>query len=357
VYTVRVLLLSLVGFAALEAAIFRSGFYASILNPESSAGRLETILNNELTRPRDGPGQVLGIGDSRMALVPRLANELRAETGYEFASIAVPGTSPRVWYYMLREVDPRADRYSAVVIGLNSYDDMEVWEERSNRYADTRYLIARLGLSDLWEYAGSFPNAHRWEAARSVLLKGSAFSADFQDFLLRPAFRLRFAEDSRRNSRQWIDQYVAPSTTMEGVWVDWTARTLTVPPDRTAAQKRAYEITLLDPRPPESGRESAYLHRWLGRIYGHYRGSRTRLVFLRLPRGPVVRPDLPPRNEGSSVRRLASRPEVALLDEHLFDSLERPELFQDELHLNHPGLTRFSPTLAREIRKLLGPSR
>ncbi len=42
-----------------------------------------------------------------------------------------------------------------------------------------------------------------------------------------------------------------------------------------------------------------------------------------------------------------------LADEHAFESLERPELFKDGIHLNRAGIALFSPMLAREISRML----
>src|SRR5258708_31836337 len=144
----RVLLLSLVGYAALEGLIFHSGLYGSISSRDSGAGLVDTFLDNEQRRPRDGPNQVVAIGNSRMALFPRVANKLKPELPYTFATIAVAGTSPRCWYYMLREVDPHHNRYSAVVIGLDNYDDIELLENHADRDLDVRLIGGRLGLRD-----------------------------------------------------------------------------------------------------------------------------------------------------------------------------------------------------------------
>jgi len=100
--------------------------------------------------------------------------------------------------------------------------------------------------------------------------------------------------------------------------------------------------------PPETGSHSGYMKYWLGKIYEHYRGSPTRLIFLRLPRGGFVRPDQPRYNARSSVRDLSAQPNVTLVDEHFFDSLEKPELFADDLHLNGAGMVPFSLMLTQE---------
>jgi lysophospholipase L1-like esterase len=60
--------------------------------------------------------------------------------------------------------------------------------------------------------------------------------------------------------------------------------------------------------------------------------------------------------QSSSIRELASLPNVLLADEHAFDALERPELYRDGVHLNREGINRFSVMLADEIARLLGPS-
>ena len=117
------------------------------------------------------------------------------------------------------------------------------------------------------------------------------------------------------------------------------------------------ELRTVGRLPPETGGESRYMKYWLGKIYERYRGSPTRLIFLRLPRGGFVRPDQPRYNPHSSVRDLAAEPNVTLIDEHFFDSLEKPELFRDELHLNGPGMERFSEMLTQEVSRILGPPR
>jgi hypothetical protein len=259
---------------------------------------------------------------------------------------------------MLREVDPEADRYAAIVIALDSYDDAETWEDFADRTLDNRFLAPLLRLSDAREYAASFRTPrYQWEALRGILFRGSVYTADFQDLLLHPAARLASVEKSRLESYRWFYDYVGTADSMEGVSIDWATRTMTVPPNRTLEQKKAYEIILLNPFPPEGGRHAAYMRTWLEKIYGRYRGSRTRLIFVRLPRGPLVRPDFPPSNPHSPVRDLAMRPEVKLIPEHFFDSLEQPMLFVDEIHLNQPGADRFSRMLAREVKEILEPAR
>ena len=349
------LILTLAGFFVLDAAVFRSGFYLQFLNPDSVTGQFERILMVERDRRIGHPNQVVGIGNSRMALMPSVANDPTQETGYAYATLAVPGTPARVWYYMLRDADPDANRYSAVVVALDNYNDDETWEDHPDRAYDTRILAARLRLTDLVEYPGSFRSWDtRWDASRSILFRSSEFGRDVRDLLLDPRARLAAAKESREKSAVWLYGYGGSTATMEDAHIDWQNRIIDAP-GRTPAQLAAYEAAFFRPNPPNTGIHSKYMHYWLGRIHQHYKGSRTRLIFVRLPRGPWVRPDFPPTNPTSSVRELASGPGVTLIDEHYFDPLERPELFADEMHLNHAGMDQFTRMLSREVGRIMGP--
>ena len=339
----------------MDGILFRTEIYSSYLEPESTTGRFELFLHNEIARrPRTGP-QVIGVGDSRMPLLPRISNELRAQTGITFASIAVPGTSPRCWYYELREVDPDARRYAAVVIPLNAYGDEDGWENPAERMVDLHYVVARLRLGDVLEFAASYPKPQsRWEAFRGGLFKGFIYKRDFQDFLLRPQERIEKVQWMWRDSAGWFYNFPGDPRTLRGLQVDYAAGRITYPAGLPQQMQDLVRDTLLLPVAPQTGKNREYRRQWLGKIVDRYRDSTTRIVFLRLPRSPVPRPGVAQPARNTVVGSLAGRRNVVVLEEHLFDSLERPELFMDPIHLNKEGCTRFSQMLAQEMRKLLG---
>ena len=100
-------LLSLLIFLVSEGAVFRSGWYFKYVQPESSAGQLTFQvfwLQHEL--PAKVP-EVGVAGDSRIAegFSARRAG-LASGGRLHFWNIGVPGSSPRTWYYLLREGDP-----------------------------------------------------------------------------------------------------------------------------------------------------------------------------------------------------------------------------------------------------------
>src|SRR5215469_15627833 len=112
---------TLVAFLLIENAIFNSEHYAWITSPDSSTGLVELMLSNEHKRPRDRRPQVLAIGDSRMGFFPRYADQMNPPLDYQFATISTPGSTPRDWYYMLRDADPHANLYAAILIPMGDY--------------------------------------------------------------------------------------------------------------------------------------------------------------------------------------------------------------------------------------------
>ncbi|HEY6341630.1 MAG TPA: hypothetical protein VIY49_09075 [Bryobacteraceae bacterium] len=339
--------------------IFNTSLYSFILNPDSTTGSAQSRLYNEKQRRAEDLNQIVAVGDSRMGFFPRYPNQRRSEIAYTFASLAVPGSSPRAWYYILRDADPMATRYRAVLIPLDDYDDAETWEDFSNREADLNYLLPLLGWKDIPEFVRSYSDPWiRLRVLEGLLLKGSVYKRDFQDFLLHPKARIQRANASRRDSAKWFYNYEGTSDSMKDVRLDWTARTIAVPPEVSPARAQDFRGRFLDPQAPQQGHHGAYLRYWLGKICERYRGTGTQIVFLRLPRGPFIRPDQPPYNPHSTVRDLAAgNRDVMLLSEHTLDDLERPELFTDELHMNGPGCAQFSLELARAVRAALGPPR
>ncbi len=344
-------------FAGLEGAIFHSGLYAKIIEPESTAGGLESMIRNEIKRPKPDRNQVLAVGHSRMAMWPRIANELHPPTGYTIASVGLGGTDPRTWYYSLRAVDPHADNYAAILIPEDDYNEPDTGPDPAEQDVDLHYLIARLKMRDLLDFPWTYHStARQWAAVEAIVLKGTIYKTDFVQFLDHPLARIEKAEYYGRESAGWAYGYGGDERTLAGTQIDWQHKTITFPPGvREADQKDAHNELFPD-LPPDRGLETAYLRYWYGRIVHFYRGSGTKLFFLRVPRAPVSPPDQPVKPH-TAVRDLAGQRDVVVLDEHLLDSIERPENFWDGWHLNRQGMRLFTEILAKEVRQTLGPPR
>lgn len=350
-------LLGVVGLFALDGLFFRTSLYPSILEVDSSTGQFEYILERERgAQAVNGDNMVVTLGDSRLAYSPKLSNEVTSKTGYVFRNAGIAGSDVRAWYYMLRDLDPTARRYRAVVFGLNEYEDED---EYFNPYDDIRvlhYVAVRLRYGDVFEFARSFQSRPlQWEAFRGGLLKGIVFQSDILAFLANPGKRLKETRQAHKHFDEWTYGYLETPRSMAGLEIDWSAWKAKFPPGVDQDQMDTVNNGLMHTVAPQIGRMAAYRRTWYGRILDRYRGSRTKIIFLRLPRGPIPRPDRVAVHNGSTIRDFAaSRPGVLLCDEHAFETLEHPELFRDGLHLNREGIARFSPMLAETIAAMLG---
>jgi len=259
-----------------------------------------------------------------------------------------------MWYYMLRDLDPHQSRYRAVILATDDYDDEDRAYNPNDEIRDLHYLVARLRLTDLFDFAFSYEDrALRWQAIRGGLLKGTILQADIQAFLRNPNHRIEYVKLCNRYYWKWAYDYKETTRNMEGLKIDWSTLAVTLPPGAGEDERHTVEDFLAHPAEPQTGRLSAYRKKWLGRIIESYRNSGTTVIFIRLPRGPVPRPDGLSKKLTSSIRDFGSLPNVALANEHTFDALEHPGLFKDGIHLNREGITRFSALLVEEVNRLL----
>jgi hypothetical protein len=349
------LLAAVLCFAALEGILFHTGLYSAIVEPDSTTGYLELQIRNEIRRPKPNRNQVLAVGHSRMSLLPRVVNEEKPGTGYTFASIGLGGTTPRVWYYSLRAVDPTAHNYAAIVIPSDDYNEPDTYDYQSEREVDLHYLVGRLTLGDLADFPWTFQSPElRWQTFRGIILKGFVYKRDFEEFLDHPLARIAKARYYAHDSAGWYYGYGGVDETLAGLQIDWRHKTIQYPARVPADRRTEIEGELFPNLPPDTGRETAYLRYWYGKIIDYYRGSGTKLIFMRVPRAPVSPPDEPPKMN-SAIREIASQPDVIVLNENVFDQLEHPDFFWDGWHLNRQGMEAFSRLLASEVRRVLGP--
>jgi len=162
-------------FLLAEAAIFRSGLYVKYVRPESYTGAFETVIEFENRLANGQRPRILAVGDSRMALRAWYANQLQSK--FEFGNAGIASSTPRVWSYLLRELDPSRNRYAAILFLLPSYEDPDELEDLRNRDLDQRLLLHRLGYADIPRFAGSMTDPPtRRGAVVQLLFKGRRIS-------------------------------------------------------------------------------------------------------------------------------------------------------------------------------------
>lgn len=354
----RSLLMGFAAFLALEFGLFRSGLYFDWLEPASSAGTFELTLMRERRRQEFPGNLVLTLGDSRFAYLPRLANQFSTSTGYSFSHAGVAGTNPRVWYFMLRDLDSTASRYKAIVFGVNDYFDEDTYVDMLDATSDIHYVGARLRLSDLSFFPQSYGTpATRYDAFKKTFFKGLIVQEDLKQFIENPLKRIKDVPFIKGGWPGWTYDYEEEVRSLSGLSIDWTRMEATLPPDADPQLLTILRTTLLRPVAPQTGTIAAYRKFWFNRLLQRYVNSTTKIIFLRLPRGPLVRPPQLFQPTSWSIKDLRQYSNVSLLPESTFDSIERPEYFKDPLQLNRKGAELFSHQLATEIAKTLGPPR
>lgn len=346
--TARHFLLGLLMLFALDGAIFHSGVYTALLKRDSYAGRVALIATQERARQRSPSKQEIAlVGDSRMyeAFSAKAADARAAESDLRFINLAVPQCELRVWYYLVREVDPQANRYRAIVLPVR-YDDLD---HNRNPLTDATIDISLaaplLRYSDALEFGRSFSKwPDKCRAFISCLLRGYALRDDVHDLLGHPLARLRSREsDADLLASRY--EYGGNSSSIAGVAFDPSTNDVVVPEHLSAFRNQ-----LRNSRRPHQdfGLFKRYRAKWVRRILDRYENSSTTIVFVRMPRSPVgIAPA--DRQRENSIFAFVQGDDSVALDPHLFDQLERPEFFSDMAHLNASGREIFTQKLTDEL--------
>jgi len=345
--------LALAAFLAADSLLFRTGWYGAHLEPNSSAGTLENQLDWLRQTPAAQVPEVLVVGDSRIGVgFNAPIADAAASNQLHFWNFGIAGSTPRVWYYSLRDADPDRRRFAAIVIAIDRYSDSDWFGLSEDRILDQNFLVMRLGFGDCIDFVSSIDSMDlRRRALFSCLFRGILLRNDAQAFAANPKARIKRAEEQRTRGLQSLSNWEGKPETLRGLAIDWRSRTVQFPAGVTDAV-RAEIADLVRPRDvPESGALTPYRQRWLGGIIDRYRNSPTRLIFLQLPRGPLIDPNDRRETPGAArfVASAARSPRVSVLRADLFADLERPELFADALHLNRDGRPIFTARLAQQV--------
>jgi hypothetical protein len=285
------------------------------------------------------------LGDSRIAegFSAKLANELGSAAGLKFVSLAEPAASANTWYYMVREVDPTARRYAAIIVPYGiGYDPNSADQLRISMTAPL------LRYADSFHFASGFQRwSGRVRAFVASILRGSAYQDDVVDFLAHPIARITNVRQA--NQRHSGSEYKGREYDLVGTSYDATTGQVTYAPKLTEAQRSAFRKSLI--RPSESDTEySLKLQRdWIPRIMNRYAGSPTAIVLTPVPRGPFL------QLAGFSTLHESVLPTSVIektnfsLPGHTFDFLEKPEYYFDAFHLNAKGRQKFTENLVSEL--------
>jgi len=245
---------------------------------------------------------------------------------------------------MLREVDPTAQRYWAIVVpyGIG-------YEPTSAESLRISMAAPLLRYGDCFSFASAFQQwSGRFKAVTACILRGSAYQSDVADFLEHPIARI---ESVQRESAVVHARavYKGRDYDMVGTSYDATTGQMTFPPRLTEAQREAIRKSLLKPSQSEIQYSLRLQRDWIPRILNRYSKSATAIALTPIPRGPFA--ELP----AFSVAQRAPFPEVTRqrtvfsLPEQTFDFLEKPDYYFDAFHLNAKGRQRFTERLVNDL--------
>lgn len=336
-------------FALVDVLAFRTHLYRNILDPASSTGSFEASIGQFHTLPMDRRSDVLVLGDSRIysGLDPRSASV--ASAGLRFLNGGVPGTTPRCWPFFVRAIDPRADRFRAVIIPVDTYadDDSAIGSlDGDDRPMDLRYVIFQTRLLDLPKLAGSFSDPReRVEYGIDIFWRGTQLRDDVQAFAADPAARIRALAHADPVAYDPLQAHPR-SETLAGLRVDFATNKISYPAGVLGDQAQAIATQVLTAAKP-SPSYANYRRQWLAPIVARYAAAGVPVFFVRIPTRPVHR-NATQFPTGSLVE-IAGTYGAHLLPAAPYMALERPDLFADEDHLNHTGSVLFSRLLGRDV--------
>ena len=356
------IIVGLLSFLALDAGIFGTGLYSQILSPFTIAGRIFYITRYERKRSATRETDLFVIGDSRIAeeFSVQQAKTTAAAHRLRFIKGGIGGSTLRVWYYLLREIDPRADRYLAIVIPLPSYRQTPALAGfMTQRLLDADILSQTLSSYDFYKLSLTYPDwLVRLKLWSRMLLQVQNYRADFEDFLADPAkrwdlIRLQKSFDSALGYETDDD---AHPETMEGLRFDSETGNLTYPVRLTSAQRALVDLAF-----KHVGRNSrdddAYAAFWIKKIVEMYRGTQTKIIISRDPLSPlpeVLKDDAQPL--ASFVFELQQATGVHVIEENTFTYLEQPKYFFDPFHLNSAGRRQFTDVFVGKVAEMLKPA-
>ena len=344
---------------AVDLCFFRSGVYFRLIEPDSTSGSVVSgtiFIDGDIDPARKN---IVVLGDSQMGegFSERIADAEAHRPDLHFINGAVAGTSPRVWNYILRTVDPHADRLAAVALMID-YDVASNKLDLGNYLFDTNYALPLLGIRDVVDFPNTFSDPmQRERARRSILFPLQALHDDVRDFLLHPWKRLVDLTSGRRGWLDAVAWYPGRETALPHLVID---KSTSMPSAWGPTEKEIrptlepyFKMLQLSASPELQAANSRYREEWLERIVSRYREHHIPVIVFVAPRGPWQREIAPiPKPEGA-IADLLQRGEILAVPGDAFVDLEEPQFFFDTRHMNRDGRERFSRLFAERVAPLV----
>ena len=326
------------------------------VKPNSTMGWAVQTPDVVLHQIVPGKKNVVVIGDSRVSegFSAVQANKISERSDINFIQAGVPGTTPRVWYYLLGKIDPDHKLFAAVVLMAPRFDDDNDANDLTNNAIDLTYLTPLTDFRDIPEIVGSFTGIREKIHALGTLISPLVTAReDLFDFVSDPALRIRDAKAYHEHFAEWLLDYKAPAISLPSLQPSqlksFAVDVLKRPPI-IADEIRSYMDSVITNRPGLSPAHStAYRNEWYGKIAHEYAASKTPVLIFQVPRGPYESFAHRPISVDSALKSLDREKRITLLDPSPFEHMEQPDMFQDALHVNRSGQIAMTSALTRLV--------
>jgi hypothetical protein len=354
--------LSLVVFLVLDNAIFRTGLYAKVSSSKSVAGHFAAVVRWQIAAPPSAKRDVLVLGHSKIeaAFSGKVFEQEYPDSHLRLVFGSSGGTTEKMWFYLLRHIDPDRRRYAAIVVPVDVYQTPAMAFDADNQIDVAQCLAPMLTPTEWVDLIGTYDDP----TVRSRVILGAAVSShlyalDLQDLLLHPVDRWRGLEWERESSPTYLYNWDGYDGDLETLEIDRASgKILHAPPHLDAFRIRETEARF--EAPPVDAmqwtmRYHAFRREWFTRILDYYAGSETKLIFVQVPRWPFLMPVLTPLPDAPNLRDfIKPSKNVIVRPEEEFEDLEDPYYFYDVLHVNYRAREEFTIRFGMDLREALG---
>ncbi len=355
--------LTAVVFFALDNGLFRSGLVPNVQTTASVAGHFAMVARLSIAIPRTEKKDVLVLGHSKVeaCLSPKIFEQDNPDTSLRLVMGSSGGTTEKMWFYLLKHIDPNRDRYAAIVIPIDTYKTPPLETDVENQINVAQVLAPMLSAADWRDLASTYTDPNlRQRVIAGALVSSHLYAYDTQDLLLHPQKRYETLEWAKKTAPTYLYNWDGYDGDLEGFEIDRkTAKIIQAPKHLDPFRRAEAEVRFREPAKEHvwewTRQYHAFRERWLGRIIDYYAGSATKLVFVQMPRWPFDMPLLMPIPGAPSITdHVKPSANVVVLPEEEFEDLETPYYFYDVLHVNKRARAIFTKRFAKDLRAALG---
>lgn len=353
------LLASLAFFFLCDSLIFRSGLYSNLLGGNTLAGTLHYQMIREQARSRSAAPSVLVMGNSQFehGFDFRAFDHAYPNPGFKLYRMDTPSTGLVVWYFTLKHIDPKQNKYNLIIIPLDDYQPEAFHGDYDNNNLNARFIAPFINLDDWLELTYSMESLkERGDALKLAALTSRNFSVDLQDLLLNPPKRIKSRKDILEHLAEWR-QYT--DNFGLGVYKDLKFDAL----GKLENCPTGYENGVcqaisknLSTKFTEKEKLQIAIHnrnfyqQWITKIIDLYADSKTKLLFIKMPDLLASYPNLYRMTDKGTLMDLVPRGRnITFLAEDYFTDLSKPEYMHDLRHLGKPGRDIFTKKMGNYL--------